>query len=80
MVAQPHGHVTGRFRIQFGLHVPADRVAGMVSGIAAYGNITAEADRKYSVEVLRASRLPSLRKRLVNWDRYGFLTWEEISN
>jgi len=70
--------------VTFNDHVPLEAVAGLVSGIAAYGNVFPRAsDRDYSVEVFRTSKLPKLRSQLVEWERYGFLRWSadtEISN
>ena len=67
-------------KVSFGVHVSLDRVAGMVSGIAAYGNVTPQSDRAFSVEVFRASKLPNLKSELAQLEQYGFLIWEEISN
>ncbi len=48
----------------------------MVSGMAAYGNVWAGAsDREFSVEVFRASKLKGLERQLLEWERYGFLSW-----
>ncbi len=68
--------------VRFGEHIPLERVQGMATGIATYGSLKGEG-RNLSVEVLRLSRLPSLKDRLIQWEHYGFLRWSidpEISN
>ena len=66
--------------ITFGDHVDLNRVQSMVSGIDAYGNVyEGENQRAFRVEVFRPSKLPRLKERLVEWDRYGFLHWVEAT-
>lgn len=65
-----------KYKITFGEHIPAQRISGMVSGIAAYGNVLGEG-REYAVEIFRVSKAPRLEKRLVAWDEHGFLSWEK---
>jgi hypothetical protein len=66
--------------ITFGEHIAANRVSSMISSIAAYGNVFQGTDaRSFRCEVFRASKLPNLKLRLVDWDKYGFLCWREVS-
>jgi hypothetical protein len=66
--------------ITFGDHVDLNGVQGMVSSIAAYGNICeSENQRAFRVEIFRLSKLPNLKEKLVEWDRYGFLHWVEAT-
>lgn len=65
-------------QVTFAEHIPSDRIAGMVSGIAAYGNVESVADgRIFSVEVFRRSNLPGLKEQLLRWEQYGFLRWKQ---
>jgi hypothetical protein len=85
-VAAPAGRgvpMVAKVMIQFAEHVSADRVAGMVSSIAAYGNVVdGGSPKEFVVEIFRVSHLPGLKTRLMEWERYGFLTYAEppISN
>lgn len=64
--------------VEFARHISSDRIAGMVSGIAAYGNVdTAPDGVTFTVQVFRASKLPQLKEQLLNWERYGFLRWKQ---
>ena len=64
--------------ITFAEHLPADRVAGMVGGIAAYGNVdSTDNPHQFTVRVFRAGKLPRLKKQLQSWETYGFLRWQE---
>jgi len=50
----------------------------MVSGLAAYGNVDSkDNERTYVVKVFRESKLRQLKRQLTDWERYGFLRWEE---
>jgi hypothetical protein len=65
--------------VEFARHIPSDQIAGMVSGIAAYGNVDAAPDGiAFTVQVFRASKLPHLKEQLLNWERYGFLRWTQL--
>jgi hypothetical protein len=65
--------------VQFAEHISPDRVAGMVSGIAAYGNVVdGGSPRELVVDVFRATHLPGLKTQLMEWERYGFLTYAEL--
>jgi hypothetical protein len=67
--------------VTFGIHVPLDSMASMVSGIAAYGNVAALASpREFSVEVFRSSKEAKLKAELARLEQYGFLKWQETSN
>ena len=64
--------------VEFAKHVPTDQVAGMVSGIAAYGNVDSAPDGfNFTVRVFRTSKLPRLKMQLLDWERYGFLRWKQ---
>ncbi len=64
-------------KITFSQHVPQDKIASMVSGIAAYGNGTADSsDRIFIIEVFRLSKLPKLQKELHALEKYSFLRWQ----
>jgi hypothetical protein len=63
--------------VEFPEHLSGSRIDGLVTGIAAYGNVAeAEHPRTYRVSVFRASKLPELEQQLVSWERYGFLRWQ----
>jgi hypothetical protein len=65
-----------RLLVKFAEHIALDRIAGMVSSIAAYGNVfPGGSDRDFAVEVFRPSNLSPLKKRLLEWERYGTLRW-----
>ena len=65
-------------QVEFAMRIPSDRIAGMVSGIAVYGNVDAAPDGvTFTVQVFRASKLPQLKEQLLNWERYGFLRWKQ---
>lgn len=64
--------------VEFAEHVPEDSKASMVSGLAAYGNVTqGSSARHFTVVIFRRSRLLKLREQLTSWERYGFLHWSE---
>ena len=64
--------------VKFAEHIPAESIAGMVSGMAAYGNVDADSDGlSFTVRVFRESKLPRLKEQLLNWERYGFLRWTQ---
>ena len=66
--------------VQFGEHVSAGSVASMRAGLNAHGVVLAAAQpRQFLVEVFRATKLPGLLVQLMEWERYGFLTYEELS-
>lgn len=66
--------------ITFGEHIAHNRITSMVSSIAAHGNVfPGEDPRTFRCEVFRASALPSLKERLVQWDLHGFVHWREVS-
>jgi hypothetical protein len=62
--------------VDFAEHVALDRVAGMVSGIAACGNVDRVAgQRRFSVHVFRLSKWNALTSQLAKCERNGFLHW-----
>ncbi|HVN22504.1 MAG TPA: hypothetical protein VMT71_00935 [Syntrophorhabdales bacterium] len=64
------------FVIEFGVHVPEDSLSSIITGIGAYGNVSANSQpNQYEVEVLRKSNVLKLKQRLLEWERYGFLKW-----
>lgn len=63
-------------KVTFAEHLPADQISSLVTGIAAYGNVTdTNEPNSYSVEVFRVSKLPQLKEQLTKWERHGFLRW-----
>lgn len=67
-----------QFVVKFAEHLPLDKVAGMVSGIAAYGNVKQSDDvRTFVVKIFRPSKRQGLKDQLTSWERYGFLRWSE---
>ena len=75
------GRVSASLIIRFAVHVSLDRMAGIVSDIAAYGNVSPGAsDREFSVEVFRSSKLAPLKRRLEVLERNGSLSWEALGN
>lgn len=66
--------------VTFAEHVSPDSVAGIVSSIAAFGNVLngSPPGRGYTVEVFRQSKAPNLRSELNKWEQYGFLQWAQI--
>ncbi|MEO6338468.1 MAG: hypothetical protein ABIO39_00395 [Caulobacteraceae bacterium] len=73
--------MSAHLTVKFAKHISLERVAGMASSIAAYGNVWPGAtDREFSVEVFRVAKLPRLKQRLAEWEPHGFLTWAEVEN
>jgi DNA-binding IclR family transcriptional regulator len=65
------------FHVEFGVHVPADSIASMVTGLNSHGLLSRDGDsRRYSVDVHRPARAAALKKQLQSWESYGFLTWQ----
>jgi len=65
-----------KLSVEFSEHIPSDRIEGMVSGLAAYGNVfPGPSDRVYTVEIFRHSKLPRLKRQLAQWEQHGFLRW-----
>jgi hypothetical protein len=65
--------------VEFPEHTPASRIESLVTGIAAYGNVTEEGrPRTFKVSVFRAAKLPRLEKQLETWEQYGYLRWRRI--
>ncbi len=57
-------------------HMTESEMAGLITGIAAYGNVApGSRDRSYVVSVFRASKFPKLKELLDHNERYGFLRW-----
>ena len=66
--------------VAFPEHMPHSRIDGLVSGIAAYGNVAEDGQpRTYRVSVFRASKLPPLTEQLTAWERHGFLSWQRAA-
>jgi hypothetical protein len=65
------------FRVEFGVHVPEDSVASMVTGITSHGLLSREGNsRRYVIDVQRPARAAKLKEDLQSWERYGFLKWQ----
>jgi hypothetical protein len=65
--------------VEFPVHSPADRIASLASGIAAYGNVRQGASPlELHVTVFRMSKLPKLKDQLTTWEAYGFLRWRVV--
>ena len=63
--------------VSFATHIPEAQVASLISSIAAYGNVLdGRGPREFRIEVFRASKTPQLLKSLMEWERYGFLTYQ----
>jgi hypothetical protein len=63
--------------VEFGVHVPEDSIASMVTGLASNGVLRRDGDsRRYLVDVQRPARAVALEKQLQNWESYGFLTYQ----
>jgi hypothetical protein len=64
--------------VTFGAHVPLDSVASMVTGLGACAVVRATDDsrRGYVVTVQRPSAMAHVERRLAEWEKYGFLTWQ----
>lgn len=65
------------FHVEFGVHVPADSIASMVTGLNTHGLLSRDGDsRRYLVDVQRPAHAAVLEKQLQSWEGYGFLTWQ----
>jgi hypothetical protein len=64
--------------VTFGVHVPLDSVASMVTALGACAVVRATDDsqRDYVVTVQRPSAMAHIERRLAEWEKYGFLTWQ----
>jgi hypothetical protein len=64
--------------VTFGAHVPLESVASMVTGLGACAVVRATDDsqRGYVVTVQRPSAVAHVERRLAEWEKYGFLTWQ----
>jgi hypothetical protein len=67
-----------KMHITFAEHIPQTQIGGMVSSMAAYGEVLPQsAERSFVVEVFRASKATGLRELLTGWDLHGFIRWSE---
>jgi hypothetical protein len=67
---------TDKLSVEFSEHISVDRIAGMVSGLAAYGNVfPGPSNRVYTIEIFRRSKLPRLKRQLAQWEQNGYLCW-----
>jgi len=65
------------FRVEFGVHVPEDSIASMVTGLNSHGLLRRDGkSRRYVVDVQRPARAATLKKQLQSWESYGFLTYQ----
>ena len=64
--------------VTFGIHVPLDSVASMVTVLSSCGVVRATDDtqRCYIVTVQRPSVMAHLKRRLAQWEKYGFVSWQ----
>ena len=64
--------------VTFGVHVPLDRVASMVTALGACAMVRATDDsqRGYVVTVQRPSAMAHIERRLAEWEKYGFISWQ----
>ena len=65
--------------VTFAEHMPDFEIAGMVSSMAAYGDVFPHSGerRHFVVEVFRASKAPRLRELLAGWNARGSIQWSE---
>jgi len=63
--------------INFGVHVPLDQVASLVTGFGACGLVRAldDTQRNYAVTVRRAGAIEYLETLLARGERHGWLAW-----
>jgi hypothetical protein len=63
--------------IKFGVHVPLDQVASLVTGFAACGRVRAldDAQRNYAVTVRRAGAMEYLETQLARGEKNGWFVW-----
>jgi hypothetical protein len=65
------------FHVEFGVHVPADSIASMVTGLGSHGLLRRDGDsRRYLIDVPRPARAVAMKKQLRGYQSYGFLTWQ----
>jgi hypothetical protein len=65
------------FHVEFGVHVPADSIASMVTGLGSNGLLRRDGEsRRYLIDVPRPARAANLKKQLRGYESYGFLTWQ----
>ena len=65
------------FHIEFGLHVPADSIASMLTGLGSNGVLRQNGDsRRYLIDIPRPARAAALKETLRGYESYGFLTWQ----
>ena len=63
--------------INFGVHVPLDQVASLVTGFGACGLVRAldDTQRNYAVTVRRAGAMEYLETLLARGERHGWFAW-----
>ena len=67
--------------VEFPEHTAADRIASIVTGIAAYGDVRGGTNAlEFRVTVFRLSKLPGLKQRLTEWENYGFVRWRVVDD
>jgi hypothetical protein len=64
--------------VTFAVHVPLDSVASMVAALGACAMVRATDDsqRGYVVTVQRPSAIAHVERRLAEWEKYGFISWQ----
>jgi hypothetical protein len=64
--------------IVFAEHIGADRIASLISSIAAYGDvILGKEAHTYEVSMWRRSKLQDLKEQLVSWEQRGIHVWHD---
>jgi len=63
--------------INFGVHVPLDQVASLVTGFGVCGLVRAldGTQRNYAVTVRRAGAMEYLETQLARGEKHGWFTW-----
>lgn len=65
-----------RIVFEFPEHMPESQIATLITGIAAYGNVSLRDEpRSFVVEVFRSGKGAKLKQLLDHDARYGFLRW-----
>jgi len=64
--------------VTFAAHVPQDSVVRMVTWLGSCATVraTGDSERAYIVTVQRPSVMAHLERRLAEWEKYGFLSWQ----
>lgn len=78
----PPKHIV-RFRVVFGEDVPPRQLENMLPTLESYANnaqfLKEDAPRSFIVETQREGGRKGLSKILSDWERMGFIRWQEIT-